>query len=508
MSKRRIAKSMAQGTGAWYGHERLDDSTETENMRLRTDNRILLVSDKYGNRVPLQIEKICRAILKAAAKVGGFALDIREEINSPLLGGRTDEDIAEFLAHDVLGRLNSNPQYLTPNTPAPLDEIHRCVIETLRFWGLRTVADEYQFYSSARLWVRRRALDERHFSHVPYPQELVDEASRFNAAHDCDTVDGINRWVRGGRLQELINAAIERYDEQLAIATRLMLARPGVRLLVIAGPSSSGKTTTTTKITELVKRDTGKEFVVFSADNYFYGVELHPADQYGDRDYERARAYEITLMRSHLLDLLEGRTIQMPVFDFKAGTRVGTKPVSARPDQIIILDCLHGLYPYITQGIPDHLKFNLYICNANRVLWGDGSSSRSIPFTLVNMIRRILRDSRHRDKGLLATVNHWHYVRDGELTDMNPFVRTAHAYVNGGLAFDLPVLKRCLSGRFPSIDSLPHGTSLDAYLWTLDGSRLLSSVEEAPVESLAMIPGDCHIREFIGGLDLEIAHQH
>jgi uridine kinase len=226
-------------------------------MKLRTDNRILLISDKYGSRVPFQIGKIINAISKAAAKVGGFGHDVREGINSALFGGRSDEDMAEFLARDVQGRLNSNPNYLTPNTPAPIDEIHRCVIETLRFWGLRSVADEYQFYSSGRLWVRRGALEPRLFSHLPYPQELVDEASRFNAAHDCDTVDGINRWVRSGRLKELVAASIERYDEHLKVATRLLMARPAVRLLVISGPSSSGKTTTTNKVTEMVHKNTG-----------------------------------------------------------------------------------------------------------------------------------------------------------------------------------------------------------------------------------------------------------
>ena len=77
-----------------------------------------------------------------AVTTAGFQGDILEGVNEALLGGRSDEDIAEFLAHDVMGRLNANPQYLTPNTPAPIDEIHRNVIQALRFWGLRTVADE------------------------------------------------------------------------------------------------------------------------------------------------------------------------------------------------------------------------------------------------------------------------------------------------------------------------------------------------------------------------------
>ncbi|MBI4860082.1 MAG: hypothetical protein HY815_07435 [Candidatus Riflebacteria bacterium] len=101
---------------------------------------------------------------------------------------------------------------------------------------------------------------------------------------------------------------------------------------------------------------------------------------------------------------------------------------------------------------------------------------------------------------------HWHYVRDGELTDMLPFLNTADAFVNGGLAFDLPVLKHCLAGRLPSPEQLSE-TSLDAYMRALESERILQASAAPPEDFEAQIPGDSHIREFIGGLQLHIPHQ-
>lgn len=476
-------------------------------MRLKTDNRILLIEDKFGNRVPFRMEKITAAILKAAAKVGGFQSDVLEGVNAALFAGKSDEDLAEFLAHDVLGRLNSNPLYLTPNSPAPLDEVHRNVIVTLRFWGLRTVADEYQFYSAGRMWVRRGALRPETFSQHPCPAELVEAADAWNRRMNTDTLEGINGWVRSGKMKELIDASIAEYESQLHAAAEKFLACKGIRIFMVTGPSSSGKTTTTHKITQLIREKTGVEFVVFSADNYFYSVDQHPTDQSGDRDYERARAYEIPLMRGHVQDLLDGRTVDTPIFDFKAGCRTDTLPLKLERNQVLIIDCLHGLFPYITHAIPDDVKFKVFLFNANRVWEKQRGEGRPIPFTVVNMFRRMLRDSKHRNKDLRSILGHWHYVRDGELTDMLPFLRTANAFVNGGLAFDLPVLRHFIGETFPGPEKLPAGASLDAYLRALEGRRILDAIAEPPADFESLIPGDSHIREFIGGLKLAIPHQ-
>ncbi|MBI4860880.1 MAG: hypothetical protein HY815_11570 [Candidatus Riflebacteria bacterium] len=476
-------------------------------MKLRTNNRILLIDDKHGNRVPFRADKIQRAVLKAATEVGGFQWDIVEGVNAAVFGNRTDEDNAEFLAHMVQAALNAQPMFLTPNSPPPLDEIQRTVVETLRFWGLRNVADEYQYWSAARRWVRKGILAEKDFAVNPYPQDLVEQASQWNREHGVDTIQGINEVVKCGKLKELVDASVASYEAQLARAADGFLNRTGIRILIVSGPSSSGKTTTTHKITHAIKARADVDFEVFSADNYFYGVDQHPADMFGDRDYERARAYEIPLMRQHICELLAGKPIQMPVYDMKTGKRKGTQEMKLGQGQVLLIDCLHGLFPYLTQGIPEDQKFKVFLFNANRIAEGDGSSGRGIPFTTVNMVRRMLRDWKHRSKDPRGTLEHWHYVRDGELSDMLPFLKTAHAFVNGGLPFDFPVLKHFIASSFPSPDSLDKTTALDAYLRSAETHRILASTVTLERLPDHLIPCDCHIREFIGGLSLKIDHQ-
>ncbi|MBI2945771.1 MAG: hypothetical protein HYY25_16370 [Candidatus Wallbacteria bacterium] len=476
-------------------------------MKLRTNNRILLIDDKYGNRVPFRAEKIRKAISKAAEMVGGFQWDIVDGVNAATFGNRPDDEIAEFLAHVVLASLNSQPMFLTPNLPPPLEEIQRIVIETLRFFGFRNVADEYQYWSSARRWVRKGVLSQKDFAEHPYPVELVAETTEWNRAHGVDSIQGVNEIVKQGKLGELIEAAVARYEEQLEAAARGFLERKDCRVFIVSGPSSSGKTTTTHKITQAIRAASDREFVIFSADNYFYGVDLHPADMYGDRDYERARAYEIPLMRQHIVALLEGEPAQMPLYDMKTGKRHGTQELTLGKDQVLLIDCLHGLFPYLTQGIPDEMKFKVFLFNANQVSEGDGSSGRGIPFTSVNMMRRMLRDWKHRSKDPRGTLEHWHYVRDGELSDMLPFLKTADAYVNGGLAFDFPVLKHYLGSHFPAPELLDANTPLDAWLRSVETHRILSSTVTLERSPEKLIPLDCHIREFIGGLSLAIEHQ-
>ncbi len=476
-------------------------------MKLHTNNRILLIDDKYGNRVPFQADKIARAIGKAANQVGGFQWDIIEGVNASIFGNRSDDENSELLTQMVVATLNAQPMYLTPNVPPPLAEIQRTVIETLRYWGLRNVADEYQYWSAARSWVRKGVLKEEEFTEHPFPVELVDEATDWNKEHGCDSIQGINEIVRSGGMKELIDASIARYEEQLVQAAEGFRKMPNCRVFIVTGPSSCGKTTTTHKLTERIKAREDRDFCVFSADNYFYGIDLHPADMFGDRDFERARAFEIPLMRQHIIELLEGKAIEMPIYSFKTGKRTGTQPLKMEKDQVLLIDCLHGLYPYLTRGIPEDQKYKVFLFNANQIGEGDGAFGRGIPFTTVNMIRRMLRDWKHRSKDPRGTLEHWHYVRDGELSDMLPFLRTAHAFINGGLAFDLPVLKYFIGENFPSPETLGTTTSLDAVLRSRETQRVLSSLVTLVDSPDHLIPKDCHIREFIGGLSLDIPHQ-
>src|SRR5207247_10462456 len=123
------------------------------------------------------------------------------------------------------------------------------------------------------------------------------------------------------------------------------------------------------------------------------------------------------------------------------GRRTATKPIKLEPEQILLLDCLHGLYPPITEGIEASAQFRVYIETQNVLYEGDGQNKRLTKFTDVRLIRRMLRDAHHRNHSPLLTILHWHYVRAGELFSIIPLRGLADHAVNGGLPFDVPALR-------------------------------------------------------------------
>jgi uridine kinase len=331
-----------------------------------------------------------------------------------------------------------------------------------------------------------------------------------------DTVASLNDAVRSGRIQEVIAASLDVYERSLDEAAQKVLSRLGtgdrLRMMWVSGPSSSGKTTTTVKLTQRLEKQ-GLRFLMLNLDDYFWSLVEHPTDWINDRNYETPEALDIQLLNQHLRALLDGQTIEKPVYSFKEGRRVATKPVKLEPDQILLLDCLHGFYPPITEGIDASAQFRLYIETLNVLYEGDGSTKRLTQFTDVRLIRRMLRDAYHRNHSALRTILHWHYVRYGELFSIIPLMGLADHVVNGGFPFELPALKPFFigeSGLLPKPeDFAPYAGFLDARIRYDRVKTLLESVEgftEKQVAPGGLIPGDAVIREFIGGSTIKIPH--
>jgi uridine kinase len=283
-------------------------------------------------------------------------------------------------------------------------------------------------------------------------------------------------------------------------------------MMWVSGPSSSGKTTTTVKLTQRLEKQ-GLRFLTLNLDDYFWSLVEHPTDWINDRNYETPEALDIQLLNQHLRALLEGQTVEKPIYSFKEGRRVGTKQVKLEPDQILLLDCLHGFYPPITEGIDASAQFRLYIETLNVLYEGDGSTNRLTQFTDVRLIRRMLRDAQHRNHSALRTILHWHYVRYGELFSIIPLMGLGDHIINGGFPFDLPALKPFLigeSGLLPKPeDFAPYAGFLDARIRYDRVKTLLESVEgftKKQISTVDLIPGDAVIREFIGGSTIKIPH--
>ena len=486
-------------------------------------NKIGKVMKRNHALVTFDQGRITHAIRRAADSIGGFEQDYLEGINDRIFtAGAGDEGIAEFLADLVVVVLNGDPHHLVANFPPTVEEIQDVVLHVLRSTGFTRAADAYTAFRWGHHWVRQGAITQEQFVRNGYPPAQMDPFLEWNRAHGCDTIDGLNEIVRNGRIKSLIDASLSVYESSLDRAAAKVVERieagDEIKMIWVSGPSSSGKTTTTVKLTDRLRRK-GLRFLMLNLDDYFWPLIEHPSDWINDRNYETPEALDIQLLNEHLRALLTGETIDKPVYSFKEGRRVATKKVTRDPDQILLLDCLHGFYPPMAEGIDPKYIFRLYIEAMNPLYESsvmkplvemDWSGERMTRFEDVRLLRRSLRDVVHRNHPPLSTLLHWHYVREGELFSIIPLKGMADYTVNGGMPFDLPALKPFFSGG----DSIwPEANSLDQYASFLDArirykrvSRLLDAIEGLSMEDLSLIPGDAVVREFIGGSTVKIPH--
>lgn len=489
-------------------------------------NKIGKIRKRNHSLVSFDQDRIVRVILRAASSVGGFEQDYLPGINDRIFAaGETDDGIAQFLSDLVVICLNADERHHVSNFPPTVEEIQNVVVHVLRSNGFTRVADAYTCFRWGHHWVREGAITESQFVRNGYPEADMGRYASWNRAHECDTVEGLNDIVRSGRLGRLVGASLEVYEKALDDAAGRVVKRldagDALRMIWVSGPSSSGKTTTTVKLTERLEK-LGLRFLMLNLDDYFWSLIEHPTDWIDDRNFETPEALDIQLMNEHLRALLEGDAIDRPVYSFKEGRRAGTKRVIREPDQILLLDCLHGFYPPITAGIDASAIFRVYIEAMNPLFepnpmmplyHGDRADRRLTRYEDVRLLRRTLRDAKHRNHAPLATLLHWHYVRDGELFSIIPLKGLADCTINGGMPFDLPVLKPFFCGDG---GLWPTGNDLRAYPSFLDAqirhrriSRLLESVEGLSLDEVGdrdLIPGDAVVREFVGGSTLRIPH--
>jgi uridine kinase len=480
-------------------------------------NRIVKVQKRNRALVRFDETRLWRAILRAAESIGGFRQDYLPGINDKIFDAYGAEDkIAGFLADAVVVCLNANPHHLIANFPPTIETIQDEVLHALRSYGFQNTADAYACYRWGRHWLREGAITTDKFVGNGFPRAQMEQNLAWNRERGCDTVAGLNEIVRSGKIKALVEESLAVYEKSLDEAAAKVLKRLNagdkIRMMWVSGPSSSGKTTTTVKLTERLQKQ-GLRFLMLNLDDYFWSLVEHPTDWINDRNYETPEALDIQLLNGHLQALLDGETIEKPVYSFKEGRRLASKPVKLEKNQILLLDCLHGLYPPITEGIDASAQFRLFIETQNMLFDGDGKSNRLTKFTDVRLIRRMLRDAHHRNHSPLLTILHWHYVRAGELFSIIPLRGSADHTVNGGFPFDLPALRPFFVGND---GLLPKPEEFSSYAGFLDAriryervKALLESVvglEKSQVSGYDIIPGDAVVREFVGGGTIKIPH--
>jgi uridine kinase len=283
--------------------------------------------------------------------------------------------------------------------------------------------------------------------------------------------------------QEILNAAAalrERLDE--------------VRVMIIAGPSSSGKTTTTLKVAELIPE---RRLVPINVDNYFFDLDTHPTDPRGDYDFETPQALDLELINQHLEQLLAGKSVDIPFYNFKSGNREGVaEQLQLGPNDIVLIDSLHGFHEPMTEAVAPENKFKLYIETLGQVKDDNG---RFLRWTDVRMLRRMVRDMQYRNYSPENTLHHWYLVRRAELRYIVSKLKTADVIVNSFMPCELPIMKRRLADYFPEfIKSLAGDTEKSDALDRAE--RIVALFKAIPdVDSEDAIPANSLLREFIGG---------
>ncbi|MDR3378237.1 MAG: hypothetical protein P4M10_06090 [Verrucomicrobiae bacterium] len=484
---------------------------------MAVQNLIGKVQKRNRALVKFDPARIWKAIIRAAESIGGFQRDFLPGVNDSIFATHpTDESIATFLADAAIVCLNSDPHHHIVNFPPTIEAVQDEVLHALRSYGFQHTADAYECYRWGRHWLREGAITPAQFVGNGFPHDRMWQTLETNRKLGVDTVAGLNETVRSGRIKDVIDAAVAGYEASLDEAAGRILARRGggdpLRLIWISGPSSSGKTTTTVKLTQRLEQH-GLKFLMLNLDDYFWPLVEHPTDWINDRNFETPEALDFQLLNQHLRELLEGATVEQPVFNFKEGRRSATRPVKLERGQVLLLDCLHGFYPPLAEGISPAAQFRLYIETQNVMYAGDGHSKQLTHFTDVRLLRRMLRDSRHRNHNALGTILHWHYVRAGELFSIIPLMGLADHVINGGFPFDLPALKPFFAGEkgiMPKAEAFADFAGfLDARIRYERVRDLLESVEgltPAQVADTNFIPGDAVIREFIGGSTIKIPH--
>ncbi len=440
-----------------------------------SDERVTQVLKRDGSVAGFDREKVVIAIYKAAAAVGGH-----------------DRTLSEKLADEVIDILNQ--AYAPPDMPT-VEDVQDIVEKVLIENGHAKTAKSYIVYRENRRRERERKSSKK-TRERPLPYRLMYENLIWNLDHGCETIEKLNQHVRSGTIAELILEADATYVENVARAAEAVAATEGTRLIIVAGPSSSGKTTTTAKLSNRLK-ELGVQTVLLNLDHYFFDLELHPKDEYGDYDFETPEALDLNLINEHLGMLVEGQTVEMPQYDFKTGTRSKkSASVSIRPDQVILIDTLHGLHKPLTASVDDNLKFKVYIETAPIMRDEEG---KFIRWTDIRLLRRMVRDHASRGYDPKQTVGHWHYVRRSELKHIIPFIRDADYVLNGALPYELPFHKKHSYKHFPGFIKAWAGDlkRRDAYMRAERVFELLTKVDAYEDESI--IPGDSLLREFIGG---------
>lgn len=326
------------------------------------------------------------------------------------------------------------------------------------------------------------------FKHSDKLFAILDESSHWSTNLGVGTMGALNEVIVSGQAQDLIQIQEAAMEQKLSAVAGKIAEKRNCKFVMVAGPSSSGKTTFSRRLS-MHLRAQGLTPHPIALDDFYVNRELTPKDENGEYDFECIEAIDIALFNDIMTDLFNGKERQMPTFNFKTGSReFRGDTLKLGPDDILVIEGIHGLNPQLSYLLPEESKFKVYISALTQL---DIDEHNNLSTSDGRLIRRMVRDARTRGTSAESTLARWDSVRRGEEKNIFPFQEDADVMFNSALLYELAVLK---SYAEPLLFGVP--TDSPQYV---EAKRLLKFLEYVlPIPS-ENINHNSILREFIGG---------
>ena len=318
--------------------------------------------------------------------------------------------------------------------------------------------------------------------------QVLKESTKWGDMQGIETVGALNDKITKSDVHETVLVQEALQEKKIAEIAAQIAKRPELKFILIAGPSSSGKTTFSHRLSVQLRAN-GLVPHPIAVDNYFVEREENPRDETGAYDYECLEAVDVKLFNQQLQDLLAGKEVVIPNFNFVTGHKeYGTKTKKLGPNDVLVIEGIHCLNPKLTEHLPDENKFRIYISALTQLNIDEHNRS---PTTDGRLLRRIVRDARTRGASAQKTINMWPSVRRGEERNIFPYQEEADVMFNSALIYELAVLKIY-------VEPLLFGISPDVPEYQ-EAKRLLKFLDYFVGIGSENVPTNSLLREFIGG---------